>query len=34
VTGAAAKAVAAKFLLDDDAKKLIQQAQDIAVLNP
>jgi len=34
VTAAAAKAVAAKFLLDDDAKKLIQQAQDSAVLNP
>ncbi|HEY6864522.1 MAG TPA: alpha/beta hydrolase domain-containing protein [Burkholderiales bacterium] len=34
VRAAAAKAVAAKFLLQEDADKLIQQAIDSAVLNP
>jgi hypothetical protein len=34
VRAAAAKAEAAKFLLHDDAEKLIQQATDSAVLNP
>ena len=34
VRAAAARAVAAKFLLQEDADKLIQQAADSAVLNP